>query len=658
MEENKSVYYLSVIKNRAAAENEISNIKGVLSASIDEDRKTLTFFIDDWTSEYDVFTKIASICESYGCEFDFGKEEKENTDTESSLTGKEEKADKSEKNDKALKKNKKAEKNRVDDESEDEDDTDEDGDEYDRNLKFFFEDDDYKGELDDDGGESYEQSEGKKKKKKLSDVFERAIELGVAAILFIVGLFLKDRLQLGVMACAFAIAGYEVMYEAVAKIVKKQFISEQLLLSITFLCAVFLGYVTYAVAAILLYALTSYALKVFENIKKQNSPVYEIPESCRKAENKKSYRDVSPDSVALGDVIYFKANEFCLFDGTVKNDCTVMDFFGRERELKQNDKIFAGEKALCNAFVVVEKTLSQGKFDNRNAKMLAAINEKSGISAFLTKNKTKIIICLFALGVLIAFLPPVFYGDYVSALTDWGYRAVMLVSLGSFAMLAGSHDFASVFGAIASKKLGVIPFGSNLSKRAAKSKQCYFDESVLLDNDSKPLKDAHGAIMELKDSDVKSVLISKKSESECIDLCKELKIPEFYAEKKSESDKATVFTAALDEGDLCVMTDSLAKHCDVKENGGALICFNTDKTYTGDSVIDENEISLVPFTVKLAKRTVKLNKTATVLSLSVKAAAAVLALSGIAQLWWIVLADSLAGLISLGISYLNSKEVY
>ena len=657
MEENKSVYYLSVIKNRAAAEKEISNIKGVLSASIDEEQKTLTFFIDDWTSEYDVFTKIVSICDAYGCEFDFGKEEKEKSDAESSLKEKEEKTDRPAKKDKDLKKSKKAEKVRADEESEDAEDLDEDDDEYDNDVEYFFEDDDYKGELDEDGGESYEQSEGKKKKKKRSDIFERAIELGVAAILFIVGLFLKDRLQLGVMACAFAIAGYEVMYEAVVKIVKKQFISEQLLLSITFLCAVFLGYVTYAVAAVLLYAITSYAIKVFENIKKKNSPVYEVPENCRKVENKKNYRNVAPQSVVLGDVIYFKANEFCLFDGTVKNDCTVTDFFGRERELKQNDKIYAGEKALGNVFVVVEKTLNQGKFDNRNAKILAAINEKSGISAFLTKNKIKIIICLFALGVLIAFLPPVFYDDYVSALNDWGYRAVMLVSLGSFAMLIGSHDFASVFGAIASKKLGVIPFGSSLSKRAAKATQCYFDEAVLLDNDSKPLKDAHGAIMELKDSDVKSVLVSKKSESECMELCKELKIPEFYAEKTDETDKASVFTSALNGGDLCVMTDSLAKNCDV-ENDGALICFNRDNTYTGDSVIDENEISLVPFTVKLAKRTVKLNKIATVLSLSVKAVAAILALSGIAQLWWIVLADSLAGLISLGISYLNSKEVY
>ena len=658
MEENKSVYYLSVIKNRAAAENEISNIKGVLSASIDEEQKTLTFFIDDWTSEYDVFTKIVSICESYGCEFDFGKEENEKTDTESSLKEKEEKTDKSAKKDKALKKSKKAERVHSDEELDDEEDSNEDGDDYDDDLEYFFEDADYKGELDDDGGESYEQEEGKKKKKRLPDIFERAIEIGVAAILFVVGLFLEDRLQLGVMACAFAVAGYEVMYEAVVKIVKKQFISEQLLLTITFLCAVFLGYVTYAVAAILFYAITSYLLKVFENIKKERLPVYEALKSCRKAENKKGYRNVSPDSVVSGDVIYFKANEFCLFDGTVKNDCTVTDFFGRERELKQNDKIYAGEKALGNAFVVVEKSLGQGKFDNRNEKMLAAINEKSGVSAFLTKNKTKIIICLFAIGVLVAFLPPVFYGDYLSALNDWGYRAVMLLSLGSFAMLIGSHDFASIFGAIVSKKLGVIPFGSALSKKAASSKQCYFDETVLLDNDSKPLKDAHGAIMELKDSDVKSVLVSKKGESECIDLCKELKIPEFYAEKADESDKAAVFSSALRDGELCVMTDSLAKKCDVKENCGALICFNRDNTYTGDSVIDENEISLVPFTVKLAKRTIKLNKIATVLSLSVKAAAAALALSGIAQLWWIVLADSLAGLISLGISYLNSKEVY
>ena len=71
MEENKSVYALKKVNEPQAFCAEIKNLKGVLDAKVDEENMTLEYRIDDWTSDYDVFTQIMTIADAYGCEFDF-----------------------------------------------------------------------------------------------------------------------------------------------------------------------------------------------------------------------------------------------------------------------------------------------------------------------------------------------------------------------------------------------------------------------------------------------------------------------------------------------------------------------------------------------------------------------------------------------------------
>lgn len=657
METRKSVYYLSEIRNRAAAEAEISAVSGVLSASIDEQNGTLTYVIDEHTGEYEVFSAVAGICEKYGCAFDFargdegektvGQEKEKPADLKNDL---EKSAEIPGKKSKKIKRQ--AENNEdVGQETEDEGDK--------PRYEFISADADYEGELGDYSSD--DDSDGKKKKKKSgwSETVQRFIELGIALALFVLGLLLKDRIQLGLMACAFALAGYEVMYEAVLKIVKKQFVSEQLFMSVVFLCAVFLGYVTYAVAAMLVYSLVFCVFKAAEEYAEKHSPVYFAPESCRKLVDDKRYLTVTPSEVKEGDTVWFKANEFCLFDSIARNACAAENFYGEQREVEKGETVFAGERVLKNAFVVVNKTFGSGENDARNFKAAGAASEKSKLCSFINGKKTWIISALFIVCAIVAFIPPIFCKDYVDGMYEWAYRAIMLASLGSFTVLIGSQDFTVFCGLAAAKSQGVIPANYSAAEKIAACKQICLDESVLLGDDGTPTEDCGGAIMELRDCSVSAALIGSKSEDDCVQLCKQLKIPEFYAGKTTEAEKAEVMNGVLSDGGVCACSCETAKKLNESAKHGAVIAFKGDcDEYVGNAVIEQNEIALLPFTVKLAKRTVKKCRTLAALVLSSKAVLAVLALLGIGGMWWIALADGAVGLIAALVSYLNSKEVY
>lgn len=612
MEENKSVYYLKKIGNVSAFCAAVKNVKGVLSAEVDQENMFFTYFIDEWASDYDVFTEVMSLADAYSFEFDFDKtEEKNREETDGSSS------------------------NAADGEGIEENAADGD---IQKNKKEY----------------EYREEDGEKQKKKLSENMQRLIELAIAAAVFTVGLFFNDQLQYILLALSFAVAGYEVLYEAAVNIFKKRIFTEQLLLSLAFFAAVFIGYVTDAVAAVLLYAVADFLLKAVAESKQKRAVSFNYPEKCRKYEDQTKSLLVEPEQIAVGDKVVYSLGEFCLFDGFCENSVQVVDFYGNVRDVGSNGEVFAGEKFLCDAIVTVNCAKGENRFEKRNDKLNEIISSKGKVDNFITQKRPFIVIGFLAACLLVAFIPPIFSGSYAQALNEWAYRAVMIAMLGSFALLTGSHSYNIFSAVLACKKNGVVPCDYQAAHKVSQAKQCFIDENVLY-FDGAAKEDAHGAIRELKDCPVMPVLVSGLIDEECAERCKQLKIPEYYPEKDC-SGKEKVYSDALNGGNIIAVDGDFAQRQQCEK--GAVVLFDGDQCNFADASVRVGNVACLPFVIKLAKRTVKFEKVSNIICLGVKGVLAVLALLGIADLWWLALADAVVGSISLILAKANQGEVY
>ena len=83
-----------------------------------------------------------------------------------------------------------------------------------------------------------------------------------------------------------------------------------------------------------------------------------------------------------------------------------------------------------------------------------------------------------------------------------------------------------------------------------------------------------------------------------------------------------------------------------------------EQGYTGGVCISSDQIAYLPYAVKLAKRTVKIQKFNFALGIIVKVVLVALAFLGMAKLWWAVLADAIVSVVCALASFINSKEMY
>ena len=216
---------LKILSNNGEVEvalKEISALEGVMEVKVDND--ILSYAIDEWASDYDIMVAIMNLLE------------RKNVDSEPYF------------DDDISLVNSVSENNNVDNngdhnhDGDDEDDRNHDGDDEDDDHEHCHGDDDgcccSHHHKDSDKG-FFKQNKGK------------FIELSISVLIFIIGLVFGAIPSVAVaspyvLIIAYTFAGYEILFEAVAKIFKKKFFTEQILMAIASICAILLGEVAEA----------------------------------------------------------------------------------------------------------------------------------------------------------------------------------------------------------------------------------------------------------------------------------------------------------------------------------------------------------------------------------------------------------------------------
>lgn len=696
MEKRKCVYYLENCGDFSALEDEVKQIKGVLGALVDRDECVLTYEIDEWSSDYDVFTEVLRLAESAGCVIDFEKTDKKTAELSKTANGTESETLAAEAKNSETKTAEKAAGLKASANNENG-----------KNAKRGYGEDD-----NGDNGEGYidseDGSEGKtrsKPRKTMPEAVQNLIIFSAGLVALVIGYLVKnDSAKTVMLALAFALSGYELLYDVTCDVLKKRILTPELIALLGVVAALFLGYAEQAVTAMLLLVALRNCVLALKKLVLKNTPARDIDEKLGvlvQKNGKEREIEVLVCDITEGDVLNYRKGEKCRFNCVLISDFATVsraeDEEVTELELKKGDKVLKGDELLSTARLRVE-TGFLGELNGFERSFVARVREKGAFSQKFEKKRVIICSAAILLCLLIAFVLPVFSADYVSGLYRWGYFAAILAVVLAGGKIADVAELACVASLACGYKNGIIAFGQSGYCAADKCELVALDKENALDLPSGELKgDCAGAVRELKDCGKRLALLTLLNGEKAAELCTELKIHEYYC-FNGEQEKAKKIKEFCASGVLCVTNAKNAKNacglsvalcagdvgdfgnlnekpcekvseevsekagdscsqngcsCGGEQNGGAC-----DSALSSSALIFNDEIAFAPYAVKLAKRAAKIKKLSAVFGLSVKAVLIALGAFGLASIWWVVLADVCVGAVFAVLAALLGKDVY
>ncbi len=194
--------------------SEISAIDGVLDCKFDDESESIKYLISSLSSDYDIFSALMSICENHGIELVFEDDEEVIDDNETNAEAVEES----------------------------------DGDE---------------AEEDDAADE-----EQKKAKEKRYEKAENIIVLAISAVLIVLGFIFEKTnadASMWIFMFGYALAGYETLYSFISDIAEKRYAIEKGLVLVSSFVVLYFGFRLLGCAIIFSYSLISCLYSVFAN---------------------------------------------------------------------------------------------------------------------------------------------------------------------------------------------------------------------------------------------------------------------------------------------------------------------------------------------------------------------------------------------------------
>ena len=328
-----------------------------------------------------------------------------------------------------------------------------------------------------------------------SGVFKFRKELAiltVAAVLFCIQLFFEDwfhhgsffLLELAIVVAAYLIAGSNVLLGALKTIRKGTLFDENVLMVIATGGALAIHAYSEAVGVMIFYKIGEMLqdLAVSRSRRSIKALLAARPDKAV-VKTADGYREVSPDSVAVGDILLIKPGEKVPLDGQIISGNSQVDssaLTGEFRPLtaRPGDTVLAGQINKSGALTVrVSRPFSESSI----AKVMDLVE-----NATARKAKTEKFITIFAryytpavviIAAGVAFIPPIVSG---ASYQTWIYRALVLLVISCPCALVVSIPLGYFGGIGKASRNGILVKGSNFIDVLAAVKTVVFDKTGTL----------------------------------------------------------------------------------------------------------------------------------------------------------------------------------
>ena len=321
----------------------------------------------------------------------------------------------------------------------------------------------------------------------------KMIELSISLVFLVLGAILSKTQKLYmvsdyVFVIAYAVAGYNAIFNGLASIFKRKPFNQNTLMMISSIAAIVLGETFEAVGIMLLFQVG----ELFESSA--------IANADKVINDLKSFKDekisvigeggiekkVLPNRVQVGDIIVLRPGDKNLLDGIIESGASAFNTMmitgeSSYRDLKSGDKVLGGFIAVDGTVrIKVTKPLNESALSTIANAIEECSKNKTKTEKFLDKFAKWYTPLVVAVALIVAFIMPIFSETYGYGLSVWGKRAVMILCVSCPCSIVVSVPLAYFMGVANSAKRGVILKSSLTIEHLANCSAVAFDKTGTL----------------------------------------------------------------------------------------------------------------------------------------------------------------------------------
>ncbi|MCX7657780.1 MAG: heavy metal translocating P-type ATPase [Oscillospiraceae bacterium] len=283
---------------------------------------------------------------------------------------------------------------------------------------------------------------------------------------------------------AYFLSGWEVLVRAGKNILKGEIFDENFLMALATIGAFAIKEFPEAAAVMIFYQ----AGELFQDFavnrsRKSIAKLMDIRPDSANLKTSDGIKAVSPDKVAIGDIIIVKPGEKIPLDGVVEGGNSLLDTSAMTgesvpREAKAGDEVISGCISLDGALEIrVTKPFGESAVSKILEMVQRAGEKKSRPERFITRFARVYTPIVVVAAALLAFIPPLAFG---LELRDWVYRALsfLVVSCPCALVISIPLSFFGGIGGASSK--GILVKGGISLEALSKCKAVAFDKTGTL----------------------------------------------------------------------------------------------------------------------------------------------------------------------------------
>lgn len=195
---------------------------------------------------------------------------------------------------------------------------------------------------------------------------------------------------------------------------------------------------------------------------------------------------VSPDTIAVGETIIVKPGERVALDGEIVDGTSALNTVAltgesMPRDVRKGDQIVSGCVNISGVLTVkVQKSFGESTASKIISMVENASEKKSKSEAFITRFARVYTPIVVIVALVLAFVPPLFCGGYVEALTTWLYRALTFLVVSCPCALVISIPLSFFGGIGGASRHGILIKGASYIDALSELDTVVFDKTGTL----------------------------------------------------------------------------------------------------------------------------------------------------------------------------------
>lgn len=319
------------------------------------------------------------------------------------------------------------------------------------------------------------------------------IPIVIAGVLFLVGFIFNESLhntpfaiaEYAVLIPAYLISGWSVLTTAGRNILRGRVFDENFLMTIATLGAIAIHEIPEGVAVMLFFQVG----ELFQNYsvgrsRRSIKALLEVRPDTANLKVDGNVREVSPESVTIGDVILVRPGEKVPLDGDIlagksQLDTSALTGESVPRTVSTGDSVLAGMINQSGGLTVkVTKPFGESSISRILELVENASSKKADTEKFITRFARYYTPVVVILSLAVAILPPLFITGATQA--EWIYRALVLLVISCPCGLVISIPLGYFGGVGGAAKRGILVKGSVFLDALAQVKTVVFDKTGTL----------------------------------------------------------------------------------------------------------------------------------------------------------------------------------